>query len=155
MSLHQEIRKLIEGQSYISCLLLVHPEINVLTKTVDELVNTYELSNLDIGMALSEALLTVKLGKRPMFVRSWLQNEVSEFTTDPVLITNIDLLFEPSLNLNPLELFRGIGRRDKLIVMWPGEFDGSNLSYGVPEHRNYTVWQKPDIQIFRLHEFDD
>ena len=132
-------------------MLLVHPETDVLTKTVDELVNNYELPNLDIGMTLSEVLLPIKLGERSRFVRTWLGKEISDFSSNPILVTNIDLLFEPSLKLDPLQLFRGIGRRGMVIVMWPGEFDGSNLSYAVPEHRNYQIWQNPDFQIFRLH----
>ena len=60
MSLHQEIQKLIKGYSYISCLLLVHPEIDVLDTTIDEILSTYEFTNLDIGMILSEVVPKVR-----------------------------------------------------------------------------------------------
>jgi hypothetical protein len=150
LTLHHQIEELTKSQSYITCLLLVHPEIEVLNTTTDEILNTYEFPYLDIGMTLSEALLPIKLGERSRFTSQWLERELSDISSELNLITNIYLLFEPSLQLDPLRIFRGQGRRFKLVVMWPGEFDGSNLSYAVPQHDHYRTWQNPDLQIYHL-----
>jgi len=149
--LERDIQQFLRLQEYTSCLLLPTPDIKILNNVADTLMRKYQWSVFDISTDLSELLVNVKLSDRSRTVLQYVNQEVIANGTIPTLCINIDLLFEPSLKIDPLQLFRALGRRGKLIVMWPGEFDGSNLSYAVPEHRNYKVWQNPDIQIFRLH----
>jgi len=64
----------------------------------------------------------------------------------PLLVTQIDLLFEPSLRLDPLTLLRGLSRQRPLLVAWPGSFQNGVLAYAVPEHSHYRIWPRPDLR---------
>lgn len=63
----------------------------------------------------------------------------------PLLVTQIDLLFEPSLGLDPLALLRSASRQRTLMVAWPGSYESGVLAYAVPEHSHYRTWPKPDL----------
>jgi hypothetical protein len=60
----------------------------------------------------------------------------------PVLIDNIELLFDVSLALDPLRLLKEMSKSRTLVVGWPGEIAGGCLISarpGHPEHRSYPV----------------
>jgi hypothetical protein len=77
----------------------------------------------------------------------WTKTRLGDLSPGPVLCTDIDLLFEPSLSLNPLRLFKDAGRITRLIVAWPGTYRDDVLSYAVPDHAHYRTWRNPKIPI--------
>jgi hypothetical protein len=68
----------------------------------------------------------------------------------PVLCTETDLLFEPTLKLNPLSLLRDASRVTRLVVSWPGIYQSDVLAYAAPEHSHYRTWRKPEVPIVFL-----
>ena len=79
-----------------------------------------------------------------------LERALRESQPGPVLCTDIDLLFEPALHLDPLALFRDNSRAVTIIVAWPGTFTANVLSYAVPKHAHYRTWRNPDVQVCPL-----
>ena len=72
---------------------------------------------------------------------------LGEEAPGPVLCTEIDLLFEPSLGLDPLALFRQVSRETALVVAWPGGWDGGGLTYATPEYGHYRAWERPNVSV--------
>jgi hypothetical protein len=65
---------------------------------------------------------------------------------DLLLIDNIELLFDASLALNPLDLLKRQAHARRVVAVWPGEHrqgsSGPRLTYaetGHPEHRDYSL----------------
>jgi hypothetical protein len=61
---------------------------------------------------------------------------------DPLLLDNLELLFEPSLQINPLDLVRRLAHSKRVVAVWPGELRGDRLVYADmshPEHRDYSL----------------
>lgn len=79
-----------------------------------------------------------------------MKTHLREMSPDPVLCTNIDLLFEPTLKLDPLRLMRDVSRVTRLVVTWPGSYVDSVLAYAVPDHSHYRIWRKPEVFIMVL-----
>ena len=101
-----------------------------------------------IGKLLSEYLISEFNFNRTQLTIQWLEGKLREKEPGPVFCSDIDILFEKSLDLDPLALFRRINSFTKLIILWQGEFKNGILSYGVPEHSNYRFWNYPqEIQI--------
>ena len=64
-----------------------------------------------------------------------------ERTEDPLLLDNLELLFEPGLQINPLDLVRRLAHSKRVVAVWPGELRGDRLVYADmshPEHRDYS-----------------
>ena len=131
------------------CLLLVHPEITRLESVVHELLSTYSWPKLPIGKELSDVLLSETPRRRPLLANRWMKTCLSDYAPGPALCTDIDLLFEPSLSLNPVRLFKDAGLITRLVVAWPGTYQDDALAYAVPDHAHYRTWRNPKILIVR------
>lgn len=150
MSVQKVIHNFIISDSYTECLIFAYPDVAVFDDVISELRQEFDWPVLDIGQALSQELLSAQTSKRSRRTQQWINGMVSEFTSSAIVCTNISLLFEPSLDLDPLAMFLRLGRNTKLIVMWPGRYQNEVLSYAVPEHSHYRVWQKPVANIYSL-----
>lgn len=60
---------------------------------------------------------------------------------DLLLLDNIEILFEPSLQIDPLDILRKLAHSRRVVAVWPGELRGERLVYADmshPEHRDYS-----------------
>lgn len=134
------------------CIFLVHPNIAVLERTRENILTVYHVFEFSVGLHLSIALRDVPLGDRVRIIQRWLNDEIRAVEHDRVLCTQIDLLFEPSLGIDPLVFFKQIARIKQVIVLWPGDFSNGTLAYASPEHSHYRSWQisDPTLSIHRI-----
>ena len=123
--------------SNVSLTLIVDPDVVALQRS--DLARNTEI--ISIGRGLSEFLVQETQPDRTQSIIQWLETTLRAKAPGPVICTAIDLLFERSLGLDPLAIFRRISRYTKLIVLWSGEFKNGVLSYAVPEHTNYRHWK--------------
>ena len=128
------------------CLLLVHPHIQVLERMSNE-IQGLGVAYLNVSKELSASLMAVSAGERSRFSQKWLNDALTSIQNGPVLCTCPDLLFDPSLEIDPLALFRQAARIIQLIVLWPGEYSENNLSYAVPEHHHFRTWKVSDALL--------
>jgi len=140
------------------CLILVHPEVRTLETLTNEIRQHYT-QEFHISKELSGRLLSVSPLDRSRISQQWLTDVLVNFTDAPVLCTHPDLLFEPSLALDPFTVLRNIARIKRLIVLWPGEYASNVLSYATPSHHHYRTWKitndllmHPSLKILRLPE---
>ena len=57
------------------------------------------------------------------------------------MLDNLEVLFEPSLKINPLDLIKRLAHARSVVAVWPGELRDDRLVYarlGHPEYRDYT-----------------
>lgn len=133
-----------------TCLLLVHPAVSRLEDAANELLSVYDWPRLSVGRELSPVLLSETPQRRSRAARQWMKTHLREMSPGPVLCTNIYLLFEPTLKLDPLRLMRDASRVTRLVVTWPGSYMDDVLAYAVPDHSHYRIWRKPEVFIMVL-----
>jgi len=95
-----------------------------------------------VGLALGRRLAATPINKRG-FSAGELLREIAEMerTDDPLLLDNLELLFEKSLQINPLDLVKRLAHSNRVVAVWPGELRGDRLIYADmshPEHRDYS-----------------
>ena len=134
-----------------TCLLLVSLEMSRLQDATDELLATFAWPHVSLGRELSAVLLLETPQRRSHAGQRWMRARMREFSPGPVLFSGIDVLFEPTLRLDPLRLFCDLGRTTRLVDAWPGSYAQDVLAYAVPEHSDYRTWRKPDAYIVDLH----
>lgn len=132
------------------CLLLVHTDVRRLQEAAHALGNETGWPVLSVGSVLSKALLLEPDQLRPRAARLQLETMLGEQAPGPALCIDVDLLFEPSLEMDPLAAFRNISRITRLVVAWPGNCSDGTLAYGVPEHAHYRAWRDPRVAIHTL-----
>lgn len=130
---------------YHACLLLIHHDIAKLQTISQRTLKQYGWVNVSIGTSLSKTLLSVATKSRSGQARRTFSELVRPHRPGPVLCTDIDLLFEPSLALDGLSLLREASRQINLIVMWPGAFEHDVLAYATADHAHYQTWNQTDL----------
>jgi hypothetical protein len=131
-------------------VLIVHPDIHTLDEEKKGLQTKFAWQVVSIGKILSRDMLSGQVSGAAT-VQAWLIDQVRGATSSPILLSDIDLLFEPSFKLDPLILFQRASRFTRLVVLWPGKYSIDRvLSYAVPEHQHYRTWRNPDADIFPL-----
>lgn len=123
-------------------ILLVGPSRSGKTQLLRQLSVNLNLEPLNVGLELGRRLAATPNNKRG-FSAGELLREIAdkERTEDPLLLDNLELLFEPGLQINPLDLVRRLAHSKRVVAVWPGELRGDRLVYADmshPEHRDYS-----------------
>ena len=131
--------------------LITEQEIVKLEGILREIPETWQITS--ISGELSTFLIASGEVDRSRAARDWLLDELRKKSPGPVVCRDVDLLFHPTLNLDPLVLFRQASRQVKLVVLWPGNYSNGVISYAVPEHRHYRFWK--DLQDIDIKGVND
>ena len=123
-------------------ILLVGPSHSGKTQLLRQLGEKLSIAPLNVGLELGRRLAATPNNKRG-FSASELLREIADMerTEDTLLLDNLELLFEPGLQINPLDLVRRLAHSTRVVAVWPGELRGDRLIYADmshPEHRDYS-----------------
>jgi hypothetical protein len=147
LNLRSAVDQFLTARPYYPCCLLVHRDVKHLEQASIYLASRYQWPVLSVGTVVSEALLHSPPDRRPSEAHRIVKNAVQQRLPGPVLCTDIDILFEPTLRLDPLRLLRDTSRIAPVIVTWPGSFINGILAYAtaVPPHAHYRDWPRPEL----------
>lgn len=123
-------------------VLLVGVSRSGKTKLLRELGNKLNIERLNVGLELGRRLAATPINKRG-FSAGELLREIAdkERADEPLLLDNLELLFEKGLQINPLDLVKRLAHSKRVVAVWPGELRGDRLIYADmshPEHRDYS-----------------
>lgn len=111
---------------------------NLLWK-ISEVRNT-EVVN--VGASLSQNLILISTKNRHHQAPIILDKIISQNVRNNILLLDkIEILFDNTLKINPLQLLKRYGKAHCVIAEWPGELIGDYLQYAVghSEHRKYEA----------------
>lgn len=128
-------------------VILVDPVVQHLHDISEVLQSQFHLASVDLGAGLSEVLVGLPPDVRTRQAPIWISDTLRALQPGPIVCDNIDLLFEPSLRLDPLRMFQQCSHITRLVVLWPGEHSKGVLSYAVPQHGHYRYWTHPEACI--------
>ena len=139
------LEKLLEEVSDLQnrLLLLVGPAGVGKTELLRSLGERRGTVPVHLGAVLGRRLLGLSQRQRHLRAGS-LFREIADThaPNEPLLLDNIELLFDASLKLNPLELLRQRGHARRVVAVWPGELRAGRLTYARmshPEHQDYPA----------------
>lgn len=130
----------------IKLILLIGPRLSGKTALLRQLSAKLNIEPLNVGLELGRRLTAIPNKKRG-FSTGELLREISldkrfgECANSPLLLDNLELLFEPSLQINPLDTIKRLAHIKPVVASWPGELREDRLIYADmshPEHREYS-----------------
>jgi hypothetical protein len=102
-----------------------------------------DASILNVGSELGRRLAAIPQKQRHLQAGNALRELAEQDTKgDFLLMDNIELLFDTSLQLNPLDLLKRHAHSRRVVAVWPGELRDGRLTYadmGHPEHQDYSL----------------
>ena len=117
------------------------------TALLAELANRRGSKVMNVGAALGKRLAALPQRQRALQANVVMRELADEYASgDLLLLDNIELLFDQSLKLDPLDLLKRHAHALRVVAVWPGELRGDatagRLSYaemGHPEYRDYGL----------------
>ncbi|KQY13164.1 BREX-3 system P-loop-containing protein BrxF [Rhizobium sp. Root482] len=133
-------------------VLLIGPPRSGKSNLLGKLAARRQLRLLNLGAALGRELLTVPSTRRHLQAADLLKDLAEDFASQGVLLMdNIELLFDRTLQLSPLDLLKRHAHARRVVAVWPGDLREDRLSYattGHPEHRDYGI---DGLVPFKIH----
>lgn len=138
----EKLERLIDeiGDLNSKLILLVGPSGK--TKLLRELGDKVQIEPLNVGQELGRRLSAMPHNRRG-FSASELIREIADHqqASNLLLLDNLELLFDKSLKINPLDMVKRVAHSKRVVAVWPGELRDNRLVYADvthPEHYDYS-----------------
>ena len=135
--------------SYHKLALLIGPSNSGKTQILRRVADKLGCSVLNVNLEFSQRMLDVPKSRRPKQADRIFRELIVSRTTDTVLLDNLEILFDPALQLDPLRLLQIVSRNHTIIASWNGEIHEGLLSYAKPDHPEYKAYRDVDAKIVR------
>jgi hypothetical protein len=133
-------------------IVLIGPPGSGKSRLLRQLSARRKAAVMNVGAILSRELLAVPSTRRHLHTADTLKHLMGGFSSQGILLLdNIELLFDRTLQLSPLDLLRRHAHARRVIAVWPGELREDRLSYattGHPEHQDYGI---DGLVPFKIH----
>ena len=113
------------------------------TSLLKSLAKIKGVKPLKVGADLGGCLATIPQRQRHLQTTTILRELADQHATgDLLLLDNLEILFDKSLQLDPLDLLKRHAHVKRVVAVWPGELRDGRLTYaemGHPEHQDYGL----------------
>lgn len=126
---------------YHRLVLLVGEAGSGKTGVLREVAEEFGSSVINVNLALSGELLELTAKQRALRLAGIL-DQIADQALSPVVLDNLEILFDKDLQQDPLRLLQGISRNRAVVASWNGSMNAGRLSYaeaGHPEYRSYDA----------------
>lgn len=124
---------------YYRLVLLVGETGSGKTGVLRDVAEEFGSSVINVNLALSSELLELTAKQRSLRLPEILY-QIAGNAQSPLVLDNIEILFDKDLKQDPLRLLQGISRNRAVVASWNGIMNSGRLLYaetGHPEYRSY------------------
>lgn len=89
---------------------------------------------VNVGKEVSEKLLNLTVRQRRLKAEEVVADTLDATSHRALCLDNTEVLFDPALKLNPVNLLLNLSRNRVLVVAWNGHLESGSLVYAYPEH---------------------
>ena len=107
-------------------------------------------SVINVNLALSHALLELTAKQRSLRLLEIL-DQITDSASSPVVLDNLEILFDPELKQDPLRLLQSISRNQTVVAAWSGTLSSGKLSYAEIGHPEYRMYDSVDAIIVEIN----
>lgn len=139
--IHDKIKRSLQAAEglYHRLVLLVGETGSGKTGVLRYIAEEFGSAVVNVNLALSGELLELTAKQRSLRLPAIL-DQIADQAQSPVVLDNLEILFDKDLQQDPLRLLQGISRNRAVVASWNGIMNSGRLLYaetGHPEHRCY------------------
>ncbi|MBW1676340.1 MAG: BREX-3 system P-loop-containing protein BrxF [Deltaproteobacteria bacterium] len=132
---------------YHRLVLVVAPSGSGKTSALKEVRQGLRAPLINVNLEISRRMLELTTRQRALQASRLLEDILRQNRSDVVLLDNIEILFEKSLEQDPLRLLQGLSRNRTIVATWNGEIGDNYLIYAAPDHPEYRRYSCQDLQV--------
>jgi hypothetical protein len=134
------------AELYHRLILVAAPSGSGKTVALQDIAKRTGAPLLNLNLEVSRRLLDLTGRQRALELPRVLAEVVGK-EESVVLLDNIEILFDVTLEQDPLRLLQGLSRNRTVVVSWNGLVDNGYLTYGMPEHPEYRRYPTRDLVV--------
>ena len=139
----QILRKVEQAATlYYRLLLVVAPAGSGKTTALQDVRDRTGAPMVNVNLELSRRMLELTERQRALQLPHLLREIVSYGDNEMILLDNIEVLFDLTLQQDPLRLLQGLSRNRTIVAAWNGAIVEGTLIYAAAahaEHRRYPL----------------
>lgn len=141
--IHDKIKRSLQAAEglYHRLVLLVGETGSGKTGVLRDVAEEFGTTVINVNLVLSSDLLELTARQRVLKVQGLL-DQIADKAQSPVVLDNLEILFDKDLKQDPLRLLQGISRNRAVVASWNGTMTSGRLLYaetGHPEYRSYET----------------
>ncbi|MBE0434052.1 BREX-3 system P-loop-containing protein BrxF [candidate division WOR-3 bacterium] len=146
--IHEKIKRSLQAADglYHRLVLLVGETGSGKTGVLRDVAEELGSPVINVNLALSSELLELTAKQRSLRLPGIL-DQIADNTPSPVILDNLEILFDKDLNQDPLRLLQGISRNRAVVASWNGAFTGERLYYAEISHPEYRSYDSVDALV--------
>ena len=134
----QILRKVEQAATlYYRLLLVVAPAGSGKTIALKDVRDRTGVPLVNVNLELSRRMLELTERQRALQLPHILREIVSNGDNVMILLDNIEVLFDLTLQQDPLRLLQGLSRNRTVVAAWNGSVSNGSLTYATPDHPEY------------------
>ncbi len=106
---------------------------------------------VNVNLALSGELLELTAKQRSLRLPAILAR-IADQAHPPVILDNLEILFDKDLQQDPLRLLQGLSRNRTVVASWNGTLTAGRLFYAQTGHPEYRSYDSVDALIVDTEE---
>ena len=106
---------------------------------------------INVNLSLSAELLELTSKQRALRLPGILE-QVIDNVPSPVVLDNLEILFDKDLKQDPLRLLQGISRNRSVVASWNGKATEGKLNYAEAGHPEYRSYDLVDLTVVSMDE---
>ncbi len=139
----------IAHELYHQLVLLVGLVGSGKTKTLQDVAKRSSSQVFNVNLSLSARLIELTAKQRALRLPGLLDQITSE-AQSPLLLDNLEILFDKDLHQDPLKLLQGLSRNRTVVASWNGTSKSGKLEYAVPGHPEYRCYETADLLMVNI-----
>ena len=132
---------------YHRLVLVVAPLGAGKTAALREVAKQTGYRYINVNLALSRCMLELTQRQRKLQVSRLLQDIIGTSHDQAVLLDNLEILFDVSLELDPLRCLQDVARDQTVVAAWNGTVTAGHLTYATPDHPEYRWYTLADLVV--------
>ena len=134
---------------YHRLVLVVAPSGSGKAAVLQDVAGNQGVSCLNVNLELSKRMLDLTTKQRAIHAAQVLREVVEGSGKKPAVLDNLEILFDRSLQVDPLRVLKELARQQTVVASWNGRIDDHGLTYGDPDHPEYRIY--PPTELDFLH----
>jgi ABC-type transporter Mla maintaining outer membrane lipid asymmetry ATPase subunit MlaF len=149
--IHDKIKLSLQAAEglYHRLVLLVGQSGSGKTGVLRNVAEGFGSSVINVNLALSGELLELTAKQRSLRLPGIL-GQIAANAQAPVVLDNLEILFDKDLQQDPLRLLQSISRNRAVVASWNGTMASGKLLYaetGHPEYRSYDAVEALVVEL--------
>ena len=138
------------GALYHRLVLLAGPQGVGKTAALQSISKEQTYPLINVNLQLCKAMLELTRSQRTRQVERLFKIVVAADSAEVVLLDNLEVLFDPGLEVEPLRLLLNASRNQTLVAAWNGTFKDGTLVYAEPGHPEFAQYKQVEALVVTL-----